>query len=288
VSKAEHAYTRLRLRALQDADLAFFSSLYGDAETMRHIGRAMAQREAAASFQATLRSARRPRGPRFFVIAERHNGPSIGLCSIQPVARSGRSAELGIMLEQGARGRQLARAVMLQLMAVAFETLSFDTLWVQYRSANVAAVRLFAGLGFVARPGARPRTARPTQCVRFADRSTWQTLSNQPPRGVPMSNTNMIGFLENVGRDAALRHASREQLLQAMQDEQLPPAQRTAVMSSSRAEIDALLGTKDTLYCSNFPSKPPKKAPGKKPGKAPPKKKPAKIETLAAGKAQRH
>jgi len=102
-----------------------------------------------------------------------------------------------------------------------------------------------------------------------------------------MSN-NMIGFLENVGRDAALRHASREQLLLAMQDGQLAPAQRTAVLSNSRAAIDALLGTDDTLYCSNFPAKPPKKAPGKKPGKAPPKKKPAKIETLSAGKAPRH
>jgi len=234
----------------------------------------MAPEEAVASFRATLRTARRPRGPRFFVIAGRAEGRSIGLCSIQPVTRSGRCAELGIMLEPGARGRHLAREAMLELMAAAFGTLSIDTLWVQYRSANVAAVRLFAGLGFVARSGARPRTARPTQCVRFVDRSTWQALSNQPPRGVPMSNTigsNMIGFLENVGRDAALRHASREQLLQAMQDQSLSPA-----------AMDSLLGTDNTLYCSNFPVKPPKKAPGKKPGKAPPKKKPSKIQTLAS------
>ena len=100
--------------------------------------------------------------------------------------------------------------------------------------------------------------------------------------------SNIIGFLENVGRDAALRHASREQLLQAMQDGQLPAAQRTAVFSNSRAAIDEVLGTNETLYCSNFPAKPPQKAPGKKPGKAPPKKKPSKIETSAGAKPPRH
>jgi hypothetical protein len=89
--------------------------------------------------------------------------------------------------------------------------------------------------------------------------------------------SNIIGFLEHVGRNAGLRHASREQLLHAAQNEQLLPAQCSAMVSQDRTAIDSLLGTGSTLYCSNFPAKPPKKAPGKQPAKAPPKKKPSKI-----------
>ena len=89
--------------------------------------------------------------------------------------------------------------------------------------------------------------------------------------------SNVIGFLENVGRNAALHNASREQLLQAMQQGNVAPELQSALLSSSRMEIDSLLGVREKMYCSNFPVKtPPKKAPAKTPVKAPPKKAPAK------------
>ena len=95
-----------------------------------------------------------------------------------------------------------------------------------------------------------------------------------------MSNTigsNVIGFLENVGCNAALRHASRERLLQAMQREEIAPVLRSALLQPQRMAIDGLLGVRETMYCQNAAIKPPKKAPPKKtPAKAPPKKTPAK------------
>ena len=95
-----------------------------------------------------------------------------------------------------------------------------------------------------------------------------------------MSNTigsNVIGFLENVGRSAALRHASREQLLQAMQREEITPVLRSALLQPQRMAIDGLLGVRETMYCTNQGTKLPKKAPPKKtPAKAPPKKTPVK------------
>lgn len=281
------ARPRLQLRALRDADARLFCALYCDAETMRFVAPALARDQALASFHATLQATRRQRAPRFFVVLEGRPGRAIGLCSIQAIARRERAAELGIMLAPGARQRRLAQPAMRHLMRLAFETLSIDLIWVQYRAANVAAARLFAGLGFAPRLRARPRTARPTQTVRFLHRSTWQTISNQPCGGKCMSN--IIGFLENVGRDAALRHASREQLLQAIRDEHLPAAQGAALTGADRGALDALLGTEHTLYCSNFPVKPPKKAPGKQPSKAPPKKAPpkkSKVQAHSAGASQ--
>jgi len=53
VRQPERPRSCLHLRALESNDLALFSNLYTDAETMRHIGRAMVPEEAVASFRAT-------------------------------------------------------------------------------------------------------------------------------------------------------------------------------------------------------------------------------------------
>jgi RimJ/RimL family protein N-acetyltransferase len=183
VKKRARQVARLCLRALEKGDRALFCELYTDAETMRYIGPAMSADTALASFRATLRARRRRHGPRFFVVVERYGKRALGLCSIQAIASDAPLAELGIMLEPGARRRRLGRETMAWLMAETFGTLSVDTVWVQYRSANVAAARLFAGLGFVSRRGARPYSAKPTQCVRFMHRSAWQAMSNQSSGG---------------------------------------------------------------------------------------------------------
>ena len=97
--------------------------------------------------------------------------------------------------------------------------------------------------------------------------------------------SNVIGFLENVGRDAALRHASREQLLQAMQREEIAPQWRSALLQPDRSPLDGLLGGRETMYCQNHSVTPPKIAPPKKtPAKAPPKKAPAKPAKKAPAK----
>jgi len=89
--------------------------------------------------------------------------------------------------------------------------------------------------------------------------------------------SNVIGFLENAGCNAALRHASREQLLKAMESDQIGPEWRAAMLQPDRATIDGLLGVRGTMYAANKPVKaPPKKKPAKAPAKKAPKKKPAK------------
>ena len=91
--------------------------------------------------------------------------------------------------------------------------------------------------------------------------------------------SNVIGFLESAGCNAALRHATRAQLLEAMRREELPQSQCDALLRINPAAVDSPFGVRETLYCALFPVKtpPPKKAPPKKaPAKVPPKKAPAK------------
>lgn len=82
--------------------------------------------------------------------------------------------------------------------------------------------------------------------------------------------SNIIGFLEQAGRNAAMRHADREALLKAMHEQEIVPAQQRAVMQAQRSMLDELAGTRETMYCDNRATMPPKKK------KAPAKKKPAK------------
>ncbi len=91
--------------------------------------------------------------------------------------------------------------------------------------------------------------------------------------------SNIIGFLEQAGAKAAMRHASREALLKAMRKEEIAPEERNALLQTQRAVLDDLTGSRETMYCWNESITPPKKkkTPAKKkPAKKAPAKKPAK------------
>jgi len=263
---------RLRLRPLSYDDRSLFHTLYCDADTMRHIGRPLTPARAAASLRATVDATREPDGPGFFVIVERRNRNSVGLCSIRSAADR-RCREIGIMLVRGARQRGLATEALGALIDEAFDTLPIAAVSVQYRPANASMAGVCNALGFA--PPIRP--GKPGRRTRMLRRSQWRRRFHQPAKGKAMSN--LIGFLENAGSNAALRHASREQLLRAMQLEEIAPAAQAALLKPSTSAIDGLFGARETMYCINQeigPSK-KKKAPAKKtPAKAPPKKTPAK------------
>jgi len=94
--------------------------------------------------------------------------------------------------------------------------------------------------------------------------------------------SNLIGFLENAGRNAMLRYASREQLLRAMQQQNIESASRDALLQSQGSALEAILGARETMYCINE-----KIEPAKKKRKAPTKKTPAKKAPAKKGPAKR-
>jgi hypothetical protein len=158
------------------------------------------------------------------------------------------------------------------MVDMAFEALPITAVSVQYRQANARSARLLDGLGFP-KPRGGVKSGR---CIRVLRRTQWRQCPPPSMRGSAMSN--IIGFLEQTGGNAALRHASREQLLQSMRDENIELTLQEALLQPQRAVLDALIGTRETMYCTNQAIAPPKKkAPAKKkPAKAPPKKAPAK------------
>ena len=94
-------------------------------------------------------------------------------------------------------------------------------------------------------------------------------------KGKKMSN--IIGFLEQAGMNAAMRHAGREALLRAMREEEIVPVQQRAMLHAQRSVLDDLTGAREKMYCKNTAIKQPKKKPAKKaPAKKPAKKAPAK------------
>jgi hypothetical protein len=60
---------------------------------------------------------------------------------------------------------------------------------------------------------------------------------------------DVIEFLERMGRDAQLRHASEEVLEQAMRDAQMSPRARATLMGGDRAELEALVSAVANVCC---------------------------------------
>lgn len=267
---------RLRLRALTMRDLSLFSALYCDAQTMRHIGKPLSRSLAAASLRATVAATRKPGGLRFYVIVERQSRRGIGMCSLRPAAWSKRGVELGIMLARGARGRGYAREAFAALIDDAFFQLPIDTVWVQHTRANAEAARLNDALGFRPTLAKRLHGARRGQRAWVLRRPKQRDPSHQPTEGKAMSN--IIGFLEQTGANAAMRHANRGALLRAMREEEIAPVSQRALLNPQRAALDDLTNTRDTMYLKNTAIAPPKKKKPakKKPAKKAPAKKPAK------------
>lgn len=90
--------------------------------------------------------------------------------------------------------------------------------------------------------------------------------------------SNIIGFLEQAGRDAAMRHASREQLLRAMRKENIESAMQDAMLQPQGTPLAALLGAREVMFSPNTKAPKPaaKKSTKKAPAKKPAKKAPAK------------
>lgn len=68
--------------------------------------------------------------------------------------------------------------------------------------------------------------------------------------------TDVIEFLERMGRDAQLRHASEAVLEQAMRDAQMSSRARAALKGGRRAEIEAIIGAESNVCCVIFAPEP--------------------------------
>ena len=67
--------------------------------------------------------------------------------------------------------------------------------------------------------------------------------------------SNVIGFLEKMGQDATLRHATQNELELALTLAQIDPELQTAIMSKDQTRIETLLGASRNICANLFPAK---------------------------------
>lgn len=61
--------------------------------------------------------------------------------------------------------------------------------------------------------------------------------------------SNIVDFLERLGRDAHLRHAAPGEVEQALEQAQIDPAVQAAILADDRAALEALLGAQTNVCC---------------------------------------
>ncbi|EIM03928.1 MULTISPECIES: hypothetical protein [Rhodanobacter] len=66
---------------------------------------------------------------------------------------------------------------------------------------------------------------------------------------------DVIDFLERVGQDAQLRHASRDEVGSALSNAEIDPELRVAILARDKEGLQALLG-QDPFCCLISPAKP--------------------------------
>lgn len=65
--------------------------------------------------------------------------------------------------------------------------------------------------------------------------------------------SNVIDFLERMGQDADLRHATGDQIAQTLSNANVSAELRAAIVDGDRAKIEMLLGAKANVCAIVFP-----------------------------------
>ena len=80
--------------------------------------------------------------------------------------------------------------------------------------------------------------------------------------------SNVIDFLERMGRDGKLRHASTKDMEGALEVAQIDPQLAAAILAKDSALIESLLGD-SKIYCALMPGKQDKEEEGEGEDEAP-------------------
>ena len=67
--------------------------------------------------------------------------------------------------------------------------------------------------------------------------------------------SNVISFLERLGQDATLRHASKGDVALALTRAQIDPDLSAAILAGKQSEIEMLLGADTNVCCGLAPEK---------------------------------
>lgn len=167
---------RLVLRLLESdalGDEKLFVHLYTDPAVMRRIAFSISPEEAARAFQAACRHNGRPSpGHRYWRIDWRgqEEGRPAGI-GIVALRRQGNTAELGVMLREGAWNRGISSESFTVVLAHAFGPMGLAMVYAERPEDDHALIidRLLDGFGFAR----APQRALPGRCRWELPREVW-------------------------------------------------------------------------------------------------------------------
>lgn len=140
---------RLRMRPLDARDEGLHCALYCDAETMRFICPPLSREQALKDFRAFIKQPRPARGPHLFAIEPKGSGAAFGICAAVHIDAAQTRAEVGVMLQSGARGQGYAREALAGMVRSTFLQRTVRTVWVQCSALNPLVERMVSSIGFV-------------------------------------------------------------------------------------------------------------------------------------------
>ena len=148
---------RLILRPLLPEDEAFYSSLHGEAEVMRHIASPLTPDAAARAFRSALqRNGASDDRDRCWGIVRRNGGDVIGVIGWHVPSAPGslKTGNLGAILGRHAQGIGVSVEAGTALMRHAFTACQFEWLITQHHAAHTHAALMMAKLRFERVPDA--------------------------------------------------------------------------------------------------------------------------------------
>jgi len=120
-----------------------------DAETTRYLGNGFTKKftlEEACERAKALADG--DEAGECFVIADPENDAYLGECRLMLPDVRAKSAELAVVLVPRARGQGTAYSALRQLIALAFESLGYERLYLKCAACNKKALNLYSRLGF--------------------------------------------------------------------------------------------------------------------------------------------
>ena len=171
---------RLRMRPLEESDEALYCGLYTDVDTMRFICPPLTREGARRSFRKTIQRPRPTQGPYLFAIMQTHRDDVLGVCAATHVDASGGRAEVGVMLQSGARGQGYAREALAGMVARTFrEHPAVGTVWVQCSALNPLVERMVSSIGFQLDDPADIGEGSLAQRIWSVQRLSWCSTNHQ-------------------------------------------------------------------------------------------------------------
>jgi ribosomal-protein-alanine N-acetyltransferase len=141
---------RLRLRSIDDGDAVRLYEIYGDAETMRYVGRTgrpVADLEAAGRAVAAIRRHEEAHGFAMWAVDERDGSPLVGVAGLAWVEGHGPEVEAAYIVRRDRWGRGYATEALRAVLAAGHGELGLDRIVALAYAENEASRRVMEKAG---------------------------------------------------------------------------------------------------------------------------------------------